>query len=289
MFPWDKLEKELPYPIIDKSTVSGGCIHQSYRIVLENKEQFFLKYNTQAPPHMFTVEAKGLEELAKRKVIRIPKVKLFGKQYLVLEWIHTSSKNKNFYYKMGKVLAKLHKSISNKEKKVISFGWDQNNYIGSLLQSNKFHKKWKDFWIEERIKPQKNMASNMLSERIQKLFTQVEKNMDSLLGESTLEAPAPIHGDLWGGNHLCDEKNDPVLVDPAFYYGHREADLAMTTMFSSYPKDFYKGYEEEYPLLSGFWKKRVHIYLLYHQLSHLNHFGSAYLASIQHSLEQLLS
>jgi len=40
-----------------------------------------------------------------------------------------------------------------------------------------------------------------------------------------------LHGDLWGGNYLVDENGYACLIDPAVYYGNREADLAMTKLF----------------------------------------------------------
>ncbi len=84
-----------------------------------------------------------------------------------------------------------------------------------------------------------------------------------------------MHGDLWSGNFMVDENGNPVLIDPAVYYGHREADLAMTKMFGGFDSTFYSAYNEEFPL-SYDWEYRMDLYKLYHVLNHLNLFGNSY-------------
>ena len=99
------------------------------------------------------------------------------------------------------------------------------------------------------------------------------------------EAPSLLHGDLWGGNFLADEKGDPCLIDPAVYYGHREADLAMTRLFGGFAPDFYVAYEEELPLAAGH-DERLPIYQLYHLLNHLNLFGRSYYSRCEQILRR---
>jgi len=89
------------------------------------------------------------------------------------------------------------------------------------------------------------------------------------------ESPTLLHGDLWGGNYIIDNRGNPCLIDPAAYFGHREADLAMTKLFGGFNTTFYNSYNEEYPLKEG-WENRENLYKLYHILNHLNLFGSSY-------------
>jgi protein-ribulosamine 3-kinase len=70
-----------------------------------------------------------------------------------------------------------------------------------------------------------------------------------------------------------------LIIDPAVYYGHREADLGMTFLFGGFPPNFYAAYEAAFPLPEG-WRERIALYELYHQLNHLNLFGSGYLAGV---------
>ena len=101
------------------------------------------------------------------------------------------------------------------------------------------------------------------------------------------ERPCLVHGDLWSGNLLCAANAVPVLIDPAVYLGHREADLSMTTLFGGFPPSFYAAYQEVWPLESG-WELRLKFYGLYHWLNHLNAFGTSYRSSCVHTLRALL-
>jgi fructosamine-3-kinase len=98
--------------------------------------------------------------------------------------------------------------------------------------------------------------------------------MVELLG-AAVETPSLLHGDLWGGNYIVDEFGEACLIDPAVYYGHREADLAMTRLFGGFDDAFYAAYEEAAPLAPGH-QERLPIYQLYHVLNHFNLFGGGY-------------
>ena len=67
----------------------------------------------------------------------------------------------------------------------------------------------------------------------------------------------------------------PCLIDPAVYYGHREADLGMTKLFGGFGRGFYEAYEDEFPPAAGA-AEREGLYKLYHLLNHLNLFGPSY-------------
>ena len=95
-----------------------------------------------------------------------------------------------------------------------------------------------------------------------------------LLGQA-VEPPSLLHGDLWGGNYIVDERGEACLIDPAVYYGHREADLAMTRLFGGFDRSFYAAYESVAPLAAGH-EERLPLYQLYHVLNHFNLFGGGY-------------
>ncbi len=46
---------------------------------------------------------------------------------------------------------------------------------------------------------------------------------------------------------MCNENSEPVLIDPAVYFGHRSMDLAMTTLFGGFDKLFYYSYHYHFP------------------------------------------
>ena len=95
-----------------------------------------------------------------------------------------------------------------------------------------------------------------------------------------------MHGDLWGGN-WSSVNGQPVIFDPAVYYGDRETDLAMTRLFGGFSADFYRAYESSWPLSEGY-EQRITLYQLYHVLNHLNLFGASYLGRAQAMIAKLL-
>jgi fructosamine-3-kinase len=99
------------------------------------------------------------------------------------------------------------------------------------------------------------------------------------------EKPSLLHGDLWSGNLIKDDKGEPCIIDPAVYYGNREVDLAMTKLFGGFDDDFYFHYDEAFPLQPGY-EDRVDIYNLYPLLVHVNLFGSTYVPSVDRILRR---
>lgn len=89
------------------------------------------------------------------------------------------------------------------------------------------------------------------------------------------EAPALLHGDLWGGNWMADEGGGAWLFDPAVHHGCREQDLAMTRLFGGFPREFYDSYEAAWPLAPG-WEERVDLWNLHPLLVHARLFGGGY-------------
>jgi fructosamine-3-kinase len=100
--------------------------------------------------------------------------------------------------------------------------------------------------------------------------------------------PSLLHGDLWGGNWAADESGNPVVFDPAVYFGDREADLAMTRLFGGFGRAFYHAYESAWPLEAGA-DVRFDLYNLYHVLNHLNLFGGGYRGQAETLIERLLA
>ena len=109
-------------------------------------------------------------------------------------------------------------------------------------------------------------------------------------GQQLTHAPAPslLHGDLWGGNAAATGGGEPVLFDPACYFGDREAEIAMTELFGGFAPPFYAAYRDAWPLDAGYAVRRD-LYNLYHVLNHLNLFGGGYRAQAEGMIERLLS
>jgi protein-ribulosamine 3-kinase len=255
---------------------SGGCINHGGRLKT-NEREYFLKWNSARKfPAMFEVESRGLQLLRTAKAMTIPEVVGFGSddtnQFLVLAFIEQGAASKRSWETLGRQLSILHKVTND------FYGLDHNNYIGSLTQHNEQHVSWHQFFIERRLGVQLKLAvdSGLIEAGFIKDFESFYTKLPSLIPE---EKPSLLHGDLWSGNIIFNQSGEPCLIDPAVYYGHREADLAMTRLFETFNSEFYASYEESFPLLPGY-AGRVDIYNLYPLLVHLNLFGGTYLRRI---------
>ena len=96
-----------------------------------------------------------------------------------------------------------------------------------------------------------------------------------------------MHGDLWSGNAAVTQSGDPVILDPATYFGDREVDIAMTELFGRFPEAFYAAYRAAYPLDPGYGGRKI-LYNLYHILNHFTLFGGSYAAQANRMIDQLL-
>jgi protein-ribulosamine 3-kinase len=269
-----RIEQKLGNKIKSFSSLSGGCISNAYRITTEGNKQYFLKYNPSISNDMFKKEANGLRELAKPNIIRIPDVLDVDKDYILLEFISSGSKKKNFFEDFGRSFAEMHKYTADE------YGFYEDNYIGSNTQINIADEKekhsWVSFYLNKRILFQLKLAEKLgnATSELRNGISKLEEKIEEIIGDSE-ENPSVLHGDLWNGNFMVDENGKAVLIDPAVYYGHREADLGMTKLFGGFSSEFYNSYNETYPLKDGY-DYRESIYKLYHVLNHLNLFGGGY-------------
>ncbi len=259
--------------IADRQTVGGGSIANAQKIRLKSGRELFLKTGAQ-DRRMFEKEASGLGELRKSGAIRVPEVLLVTDDFLLLEYIPTAQPRGEFFERFGRQFAQLHRLTTN------SFGFYEDNFIGSTVQKNipsvNAASNWTGFYWEYRLDFQFRLAekNGFADAEMRQFFQKLENKINEILSGSE-EPPTLLHGDLWSGNFLADSQNQPVLIDPAVYYGHREADLAMTKLFGGFDASFYDAYRESYPLPDGY-HYRENIYKLYHVMNHLNLFGRSY-------------
>lgn len=254
----------------------GGCINNGGRLSTSNGD-YFLKWNVRDKyPGMFVAEARGLELLRKANALRIPAVIATSEtrdhQFILLEYIDSKPKQANFWEALGEGLALQHQQMSS------TFGLDHNNYIGSLPQQNPPSKDWINFFIEHRLNAQLQLAvrDGKITSLVAKQFDALFKKLSSIL---PIEKPCLLHGDLWSGNLITGNTGQPCLIDPAVYYGNREAEIAFTTLFGGFSSAFYETYNAAYPFVSGH-EKRRDLYNLYPLLVHVNLFGGGYASQV---------
>jgi protein-ribulosamine 3-kinase len=263
--------------IYSSEPLSGGSINHVYRLK-SNSGNYCIKYNTaDAFPGMFEKERMGLQLLRDTHEIKVPEVitveNTISWSYILLEYISAAPKIGGFMADFAYSLAALHRHSSG------SYGLGHDNYMGSLIQTNTLHEEWSSFFIEERLEPQliKAKTSGYFSPddlvRFQRLFSQFHSICPA-------EMPSLVHGDLWSGNYIVSGQGKACLIDPAAYFGHREVDIAMSTLFGGFDPEFYSAYNDAFPMEKG-WRERLDIYNLYPLLVHLNLFGAGYLGAIK--------
>jgi fructosamine-3-kinase len=264
----------------DIREVKAGDSHKAYKIS-DGKQHFFVKINEKIHLTNFEVEVDGLEHLSNTQLFKVPNFICTGlvsnHSFLVLEYINMSQGNEQSWFHFGQTLAELHKTQTQQ-----MYGWQEDNFIGLTPQSNLWQKKWSCFFAEQRI----GFMLQLLSEKglaLANIDTVVESIKSLLTGHNP--KPSMLHGDLWQGN-AGFHKNQPVLFDPAFYFGDRETDLAMTELFGRFPVHFYQGYADIWPLEVDY-EYRKPIYQLYHVLNHALLFGGHYIESAKITLKNL--
>lgn len=270
--------------VLASKFIGGGDINQA-RLLETTRGKFFLKMNSGAEAgRMFATEAKGLQLLAKSGGPRVPKVigadQSGGHAFLLLEYLETGYRPPGFWEEFGAALATLHRVTD------AAFGLGHNNFIGYLPQSNKQHDDWSSFYVAERLLPQVELAirGQQLTLQDGQNFEQLYKKLPAICPD---EPPALTHGDLWSGNFLCSADGHPIIIDPAVSYAHREMDLAMSRLFGGFDRQFYRSYEEAWPLAPGF-EQRLPVYQLYYLLVHVNLFGGGYAGSVRSNLQQFV-
>jgi fructosamine-3-kinase len=269
------VEEILQEPVTQEITGSG---------IIEtlSGKSFFIK--TGEVSRTYQCEANGLNELAKAKAIRIANVIHADKNFILTGFIRKGYVPSDFFESFGKKFARMHRYQS------MYFGFFEDNFIGATPQLNIPEKEektnWTAFYFNKRLLFQFKLAekNRLASPTLRNGFLKLESKIEFILKDGK-EPPCLLHGDLWSGNYLCDNNGDPVLIDPAVYYGHREADLAMTRLFGGFSTSFYQGYMDEYPLQED-WEYREDIYKLYHVLNHLNIFGPGYLSEAEYLLKK---
>jgi protein-ribulosamine 3-kinase len=263
----------------------GGCINAAY-VVEDGSRRFFVKTNSADQARMFEAEALGLVELAQAGAIRVPQPVCFGASaghaYLVLEYLELGGGKSQTAQRLGEQLAALHHATA------AQFGWKIDNTIGATPQPNAWLDDWLDFWRERRLGFQLRLAAgNGLRGGVQSGGERLLEALPSLFADYR-PRPSLLHGDLWGGNWGADADGNPVIFDPAVYYGDREADLAMTELFGGFPAAFYAAYRHAWPLDPGYATRKT-LYNLYHVLNHYNLFGGGYGGQAERMIERLLA
>lgn len=263
-------------------SLQGGCIHNVALARRTAGQDIAVKWNHAQHAGSLIAEVKGLDLLASAGALRVPEIwhsgEAAGYHLLAMEYIAPGQKGRSFWEHTGQQLAQQHQLTAS------AYGLDHHNFIGSLPQDNSPETDGIRFFAQHRLRAQMELpvARSLLTPALR---SGLESLMDRLPDLLPAMPPSLLHGDLWSGNLLCDAAGLPVLIDPAVYYGCREAEIAYTTLFDHFPDAFYDAYQSVMPLLPG-WRERSPIYNLYPLLVHLNLFGQGYVQPITQTLSR---
>jgi len=265
--------------------VHGGCINQCFRWETANGPAF-VKLAAAERFDMLEAERDGLAELAAAAAVRVPRALGLGAcrdgAFLALEWVELGPGSRAAEALLGERLAWQHRTRADR------YGLGRDNTIGSTTQPNGWSDDWISFLRDRRLGFQLELAAQQgHGGRLQARGLLLLASLDVFFA-SYRPAPSLLHGDLWGGNWGVDPEGQPVIYDPAVYYGDREADIAMTRLFGGFGAGFYAAYVATWPLDQAAGTRRD-LYNLYHVLNHLNLFGGGYRAQAEGMIDRLLA
>jgi len=260
---------------------AGGSINESCFVETDNRK-YFIKFHPEAPDRFFELEARGLELIRETNSIAVPEVFTYTDEsnsaYLVMEWID-GAPSADTDRILGDRIAAMHQTFGEKH------GFDDDTFIGSLPQTNGLFSSWLEYYRDQRLAAQLRMGidkGRMTGKRRGRMETLLE-DLGKWIPDDA--APSYLHGDLWGGNWLAGPGGEPYVIDPSFLYGDRHFELAFTEVFGGYSSDFYRAYQEQFPL-SPDYEDIKPLYQLYYLLVHLNMFGEAYGRSVDTILKR---
>ena len=264
--------------------VSGGDINEACVLTLDDGSFLFMKSNSAAALSNFRAEAEGLRRIRETGAIGVPQVLGTGtdegSSFLLMEYIIGGRRVSHYWETFAAELAAMHRADSARD---LPYGLETDNWIGARKQINTPKSSWIAFFRDCRLAPQFASAARYFSVEDRTRIDDLLSHLDRFLVEPA--GPSLVHGDLWSGNTITGNDGKGWLIDPAVYYGHPEADIAMTELFGGFPPAFYDAYEETGMLQPGY-EDRRDLYNLYQLLNHLNMFGSGYLPGVKRILKR---
>lgn len=296
--------KDLPFPTSEATRVwlsrngfeslatcelIGSGHHECYLISNTADEKIIVKATADFSGSPLVAEADGLQLIASTGSIKTPELLHIGKQCLIMDYIAESNLQHGYWIKLAEKLADLHRNDATIEDTYGEFiqppyGLAKDNYCGATRQPNGWFEDGHELFSQNRLLYQAYLAhKNGLLES--PWVISVESICERLPELVPWQPASLLHGDFWPGNILADNQGEPVLIDPAVYYGWREADIAMSLLFGGLPHEFYVSYDEIWPMENG-WRNRVPLYNLYHLLNHLNIFGVSYLDQVHQTISR---
>ncbi|WP_283678993.1 fructosamine kinase family protein [Lentilactobacillus sp. Marseille-Q4993] len=276
---------QLPVNNITQVTpVGGGDVNNAYRITTTD-DTLFLLTQPDREADFYIGEIAGLKEFEKAGIFA-PRVldngQINGDAYLLITYLEAGRGSQT---NLGDLVAKLHKYQSKNGK----FGFDYPSIGNDLTFDNSWVDSWSELFVNRRLDLLKNtiVKKGLWQEADVKKYERAREIILATLANHE-SVPSLLHGDLWGGNYMFTDEGKPALIDPSAFYGDREFDLGVTTVFGGFEPDFYAAYNAAYPLDPGA-NERIVFYRMYYLMLHLMKFGSMYYSGAMGAINEVIA
>lgn len=282
----EKFLENLPINNIkDIRLANGGDVNVAYKIYTDD-QIYFMLVQENSNENFYYGEIEGLK-LFEKIGIPAPRVIANGyvdnDSYLVLSFIEEAKNGSQS--KLAQVVARLHRYYSKNDK----FGFDYPHNGSDTQFSNEWTDTWSDLFINQRMDKLTQQLIDLgywdssSLDRYKKVRAIIIAELSNHKSEASL-----LHGDLWAGNYMFLEDGTPALFDPSPFYGDREFDIGVSSVFGGFSDEFYNEYDEIYPLDEGY-ELRLEFYRLYLLMVHQVKFGNTYERSVNQSIDFILN
>jgi fructosamine-3-kinase len=207
----------------------------------------------------FTAELAGLRLLSRAAPVPVPVASGLAETtagtlllYEALPERPSEAREPRDWRSIGQVLATVHQTRHER------FGLDgPRGFFGPLPQDNRpvAANQWADFYRERRLLPMLRVAVNSgyLPSALAVGVEEVAERLPALAGPQP--RPSLLHGDAQQNNFVSTPAG-AVVIDPAPYFGHPEADLALIDYFQPVPDEVFRAYRDIAPVDRGFAGRR---------------------------------
>ncbi|MEA1648659.1 fructosamine kinase family protein [Nitrospirillum sp. BR 11164] len=260
----DRLSGLLGRRVVSLRRMAGGDLSVVYELALSDGARAVAKHGNGAAREGAMLRAIAATGVPAPAVLAVDDV------WLVMEKLPADGALPAAWDDLAHQLNRLHAPAEE------PYGWSHDHSLGSVAMPNRRAEDWPGFWAEHRLRCHIPHLDTGLGVRVGRLADR--------LGDHVPRSPSAslLHGDLWGGNVLVSGPRVSGLIDPACYFGDREVDAAMLTLFDHPPASFF----DALALAPG-WRERLPVYRLWPLLVHLRLFGPAYAAAVDADLRRL--